>query len=283
MARTNKVGINYFPVDVNFLHDIKFRRLLKQYGATSIAVIMCLYSTIYREEGYYMPWDDNVCFLIADEIGASEDVVNEIVKLALTVNLFDKKIYDNFKILTSQGIQKRYIEACSRRKNVQLKTEYDLLNCQINVCNNAKNVDINNENVCNNAKNVDRSTQRKGKEKKGEEKKGEREEIETPSPHSPTLIPFGEFKNVFLTDTQYQKIQETYCNSQKLIDKISTYLANADKTYRNHFALIKKIANEDNWAKERPKPKAEEVEVKKRAPMPEELKAKMERLFKGDN
>ena len=37
MARM-KTGIDYFPMDVNFLNDIKSRRLLKKCGASSITV-----------------------------------------------------------------------------------------------------------------------------------------------------------------------------------------------------------------------------------------------------
>ena len=163
MARVTRAGISYFPMDVTFLQDIKIRRILKNCGVEVISVILCLFCTIYREEGYFMNWNNNdISFLIAEEIGIDELVVNKVVNLALNVNLFDPEMYSRFGILTSLGIQKRYAEACARRKNVCIKDEYNLT---------IKNLNVDNEGL-----NVDKSTQRKRKERKGNEKKGERED-----------------------------------------------------------------------------------------------------------
>ena len=72
MARM-KTGIDYFPMDVNFLNDIKSRRLLKKCGASSITVLIYLFTNIYRDKGYFMPWSEDIYFLIADEQLRSEE------------------------------------------------------------------------------------------------------------------------------------------------------------------------------------------------------------------
>lgn len=149
MARPPKTGIDYYPFDVNFLRDIKIRKILMACGHGSISILISLLSSIYRDEGYYVKWDEDLPFLVADELGTNEGAVKEVVKKAIQVGLFNEDIYDNFSVLTSKGIQERYMKACERRKEVILKQEYLLL-------------DVNNilVNVCINSINDSRSTQR---------------------------------------------------------------------------------------------------------------------------
>lgn len=160
MARPLKDGIDYFPLDVNFLKDIKTRKLLKACGPQSIAVLIGLLCNIYQDEGYYMTWDDDAGFLIADDVGVKESLVHEVVKKAISVDFFDKDLFENYKILTSIGIQKRYLEATYRRKDNSIKSSYNL----VNEYNNGVNVD-------NNSVNDDKSTQTKLKETKLKESK----------------------------------------------------------------------------------------------------------------
>ena len=65
MARPIKDGIDYFSFDVDFLRDLKVRRIMRACGNVSIAVLICILSTIYRENGYYMTWSDDLAFIIA--------------------------------------------------------------------------------------------------------------------------------------------------------------------------------------------------------------------------
>lgn len=75
MARPYKQGLDYFPLDVNFLQDIKTRKIMRACGAQSIPILISLLSSIYREAGYYVQWDSDMPFLVADEVGASEGAV----------------------------------------------------------------------------------------------------------------------------------------------------------------------------------------------------------------
>ena len=163
MARPLKDGIDYFPLDVNFLKDIKIRKILIACGPQSIAVLISLLCTIYRDDGYYMRWDEDVRFLISDEVGVKESLVQEVVTKTIDVDFFNADLFKKYKILTSAGTQKRYLEATSRRKNTEIKNIYNLIN-----------VNNNSVNVYNNSVNVYKITQRKGKESKVKKRKGER-------------------------------------------------------------------------------------------------------------
>lgn len=168
MARQIKQGIDYYPMDVNFLNDIKVRKVLRGCGAQSMAVILYLLGNIYKDEGYYMRWDDEEDpFLVSDVVGVSEGAVRETIKKSLQVEFFDSKIFEKESILTSKGIQQRFMEATVRRINVNIKAAYWLLDkTGANMVVEKINVYRNSINVDNNSKNVDDNQQSKVKESK---------------------------------------------------------------------------------------------------------------------
>ena len=127
MARPIKKGLDYFPLDVDFLKDIKVRKIMRANGNGSISVLIDLLGNIYRDEGYYIQWDDDLRFLIADDVGASEVYTDEVVTKAVQVGLFNQSMFEQYKILTSRGIQKRYQQASARKTDNAIKNEYSLL------------------------------------------------------------------------------------------------------------------------------------------------------------
>lgn len=128
MARPLSRGIEYYPLDVDFMNDIKIRKIMKSCGPNSIAIIILLLGNIYKDEGYFVKWDEDVCFLVADEVGAKEVYVKEVLKKCLQVDLFSNELFKKYKIITSKGIQKRFFEITKRRKRDNLINEYLLVN-----------------------------------------------------------------------------------------------------------------------------------------------------------
>ena len=128
MARPLSRGIEYYPLDVDFMNDIKIRKIMKSCGPNSIAIIILLLGNIYKDEGYFMKWDEDVCFLVADAVGAKEVYVKEVLKKCLQVDLFSNELFEKFKIITSKGIQKRFFEITKRRKRENLIDDYLLVN-----------------------------------------------------------------------------------------------------------------------------------------------------------
>ena len=68
MARISKPGLDYFPLDVNFLQDRKVRRISCRHHAAGIAALTSLLCLIYKEKGYYISWNKDTLFDIADLI-----------------------------------------------------------------------------------------------------------------------------------------------------------------------------------------------------------------------
>lgn len=176
MARPTKKGLDYFPLDVDFLSDLKVRRIIKACGKEAVHILVALLANIYRDEGYYVLWDDDLAFLVADEVGTKEGTVEELVRKAVQVKFFDKDIFDKYSVLTSKGIQNRYILATKERKKVELEFKYLLTN-EVN----RSNISING---WNNSVNQGNNQQSKVKESKVKEIKedataGESASLET--------------------------------------------------------------------------------------------------------
>ena len=193
MARPTAKGVEYFPLNVNFINDLKVRKLLLSCGAEAIAVLIYLLSTIYKDEGYYVEIHEDEIDLIALDVNVTPEFVLEVINKACEVRFFDVNLYNNFNILTSKGIQERYLKITERRKNSVVITQFNL----INVCNNSINVNNNSINVYDN----EQSKVKKRKVQKSTEKSLSNDSV----------------KNVYLTQTEERdytnkKIYELYLN-----------------------------------------------------------------------
>ena len=118
MARISKSGLDYFPLDVNFLQDRKVRRISSRHHAAGIAALTSLFCLIYKEKGFYVAWNQDTLFDISQEVCCEEEEMQAIIDDCLSVGLFDTYIYKEYGILTSQAIQEQYhkIITDSRRK-----------------------------------------------------------------------------------------------------------------------------------------------------------------------
>lgn len=78
------------------------------------------------------------------------------------------------------------------------------------------------------------------------------EVIEEAAPPKPTRHKYGFYKNVLLTDEDYDKLMEEFPHDYtERIERLSAYMASHGKSYKNHLATIR------NWArKDKPQGKA---------------------------
>lgn len=88
MPRPQQKGLNYFPLDVDFLSDRKIKILKSRYGADGITLYIYLLCEIYRN-GYYLKVDDDFYFLISDDLGMERNKVQQVLKFLLERSLFD--------------------------------------------------------------------------------------------------------------------------------------------------------------------------------------------------
>ena len=134
MARQIEIGIKYFPFETGIFSDRKIKKLLLTFGAKGFLVYIFVLCEIYKDKGYYIQCDDDFLLDIAYSLNLPETVVKEIISFCVSNVLFDKRVFDVEKVLTSSGIQKRFLEI-KKRSNVSV-----LNNLRINVTENDINV-----------------------------------------------------------------------------------------------------------------------------------------------
>jgi len=189
MGRNIKEGLSYFPLDVDFFEDSKVEFLSARFGVKGDGILTRLLCKIYRQ-GYSLEFNDDVALLFARSVGdinlhgLVKDVVNELLKRGF----FNEPIFKRFGLLTSKGIQKRYVKICTdaKRKDWQIPEKMDLLRSK-----SAKTPEEIEETT-------EESAQSKVKKSKGKKSKV----LEGESPHTPEQkILFEEFEKWITKNT----------------------------------------------------------------------------------
>lgn len=141
MGRFLKDGVDYFTLECHLEDNVKL--VEAEFGIKGFGVIIKLWQKIYSDKGYYTKWSRPVALMFARDSGVGIGVVEEVVKASLREGIFDQKLYDTYGILTSRGIQKRYVEATRKRELVKFEKAYLLIAAPKNVIYS----DINEENT----------------------------------------------------------------------------------------------------------------------------------------
>lgn len=180
MAR-KKIGLDYFPVDVSWDQSVKVFKA--KYGLQGIGFLLAIWQSIYAE-GYFAAWGEDEQLLFSSENGLSESETSEMVSFSMDKGIFDRSIFEAHGVLTSHGIQKRYLEACFKRSEIIFQKEYLLINPKLSASSRAtitvenfkvsKTSVVETERTEKGAERTEKGpaeTQRKGEERKGEERK----------------------------------------------------------------------------------------------------------------
>jgi hypothetical protein len=129
MARPIKHGLDYFPMDVDFFEDDKIQFVSSRFDEKGELIAVKLLCKIFKA-GYFIRWDNDTAFLFSKGAGRNitpslaNDVVNELIRR----DFFHKGLFERFSVLTSNGIQKRYIKICTdaKRKDWKIEENFDL-------------------------------------------------------------------------------------------------------------------------------------------------------------
>lgn len=128
MSRIKKRGLDYFPLDIDFLQNRLVRRIMKREGDGALATLVSAFSCIYGGEGYYVLTDA----FFYEDISANlyhqtaEDV-KRILILAAEYGIFDVTLFRECGVLTSAGIQRQYLFSTKRRKSSAIDNRFNLI------------------------------------------------------------------------------------------------------------------------------------------------------------
>ena len=127
MARPSKQGLEYFSLDVDC--DDKVELLEAKHGVAGFGILIKLWQKIYKD-GYFITWDEEKLLLFKKQVSVDINLINDVINDCFRWNIFDSALYKKYGILTSRGIQKRFLFAIGRRANVDFVKEYQLVDIE---------------------------------------------------------------------------------------------------------------------------------------------------------
>lgn len=147
MARPVKLGLDYFPMDIHVLKDIKIRRLMKKHKTPGVLLYFMLLCDIY-ESSFYVQVDKDYLFDLSDQLDIEDTEVKSMLDYMVEIGLFDAALWEE-GILTSKAIQERYMAAKGRYLN-EKKLEQQYLLVPITVAKEevAEKTSVNTDETC---------------------------------------------------------------------------------------------------------------------------------------
>lgn len=164
MARPVKDGLDYFQLDVQL--STKYKMLVAKYGNEALGIWLRLAQHIYGSKGYYMPYNEDELLVLSAEFNITYDKLDELILFMVSKNIFDKEMFKEHQILTSEKFQNNFVNAIKRRKKPL--DEYDYLTLIDDT--NGVNVNIMQHNANITQHNADKSKQNGNKIQHNDEK-----------------------------------------------------------------------------------------------------------------
>lgn len=251
MGRNKKIGLDYFPFDIDFFQDLRIRKLIKYQGGKAVTVYALLLCNIYKQ-GYYMRWDEELPFFVSEQTGFEEAYIREVIKCCLVIGLFSKELYDSEKILTSKGIQERYQKICDLcRRNNEIH-EYNIISSE-DIAFSSEEMMISSSKSTQSK--VKKSKVKKSKEKKkeispeGDSKKAELSSLPHPQVEHVDFVKLQEYFNTTFRGKLSMVVSMTEARRKAVKARIAQY------NKETVFIVLKKVAassfllggNDRNW------------------------------------
>ncbi|MGP1439884.1 MAG: phage replisome organizer N-terminal domain-containing protein [Treponema sp.] len=203
----------------DFFTDIRMRRLRKiSAGGTYTIIYLKLLLLSLRDEGklYFEKVDETFAKELALVIDETEDDIMITLQYLERVGLIEVIAEDEYFLTELPALIGSETDWASkkrkyREKRKELTGRTMSSNCLPNVRQEIE-------------KEIDIELEKEG-------------EIEKDKILPPT--PYGEYKNISLTDEEYQKLKDKLKeHTDTMIDKLSRYIESSGKTYKNHYVTI---------------------------------------------
>lgn len=263
MARPLSDGVSYFPKDTDFYSDDKIRLLRAEFGAKGMYLLDYVLCEIYKKDGYFMKWDRSKCYLVSDGAGCgcSPSFADELIAGCIRCGIFDKTVFDKYGVLTSAGIQRRYVRMFNGRDYIRIIKEYFLLNVEdrkdvsrgiLEKCVfMSESVRENSDKIKENPDKNKENRQSKAEESKVKVYESKESGNRVRERDSAKLCAFGSFGNVLLSEDEKGEIVSRYGKAvaEELIESFSRKIKSKGYKIKDHCATILLWAEKDGVKK----------------------------------
>ena len=120
MARQPMKGLVYAGWDTHICDDNdKIDELIDAQDWNGFSIFFYITQKAYATDGYFYRWSEKSAATIARRMGGSikSDTVRQVVNLCLRIGLYDQGLFDRESVLSSKGIQQRYMIAVEKRSD----------------------------------------------------------------------------------------------------------------------------------------------------------------------
>lgn len=117
-------GIPFFPFPST--DTLAIELLEAKFKSQGINIYLKLMQQIFSDEGYFLQLTDDFILLFTRKIGVRDGIVPAVIEECVSRGIFDKELFEKYKILTSDEIQKEYLNAVRKRKNFDIIQKYRL-------------------------------------------------------------------------------------------------------------------------------------------------------------
>lgn len=166
MARPTKLYLDYFSHDTDAVNDEKMDVFRSVYGNDGYAFYFIILERAYRTESATIDLSKNIFVIgLAKKLMITVEKFYEMLETAFELEMFDRELFETEKMLTSNGIQKRFADVMKQRN--QWKKSKDNNTNEFSNEKNSNNYEFSNE------KTIGKTRQRKGNRKEIEIKEEE--------------------------------------------------------------------------------------------------------------
>ena len=150
----------YFRLDCDLFQDRKLKRLMRRWQNDGLAVYIALLCEIYRDKGNYILADKDLIADNADTCLLDDDRTSNIFRDCIELGLFDRQLYEHRELLTSRGIQARYLDIMAvLRRKAGIDAEYSLISSE-EIGDNSATIDDDSERIADSSVKIRKNTQK---------------------------------------------------------------------------------------------------------------------------
>ena len=107
-GRTKKIGLDYFPFDVDFFNDEKVICIAGEFGNKGELTIIKLLCAVYRN-GYFIEWSESLQFSLLRQLpGVSLELLNQIVNRLVRWGFFDVSLLGSVRVFTPTDVRRSH-------------------------------------------------------------------------------------------------------------------------------------------------------------------------------
>lgn len=119
-------GLRYMQLDVDFIENDKIDIMMEEYQHAGILFCVFMYLRVFKENYFWLQEDRKVNQFCKNWLKLPREKYDEMLLFAIKIKIFDRGLFEQYNIVTSRGIQKRYLVITKKWSKVQMIKEFIL-------------------------------------------------------------------------------------------------------------------------------------------------------------